>query len=99
MNRIYLTCFSTGTGSGCVNGSTPGGDVIGYALAEDGMCLAQHLSSNVDFSKHDMGLWSNWKHENYNKYYPDGWELVWIDDADNNETWKHLIELNHALPE
>jgi hypothetical protein len=57
-------------------------DVIGYALAEDGTGLASHLSSNELFSKHDMGLTSDWKHKTYKEHYPDGFELVWIDDAE-----------------
>ena len=98
-SKIYLTCFATNTGSGMVNGSTRGGDVIGYALAEDGICIAQHLSSNSDFSKHDMGLHSDWKHKNYNEHYPDGWELEWIDEEnlDNHEGWNAALKLNQEL--
>lgn len=46
MNEILITVYpAVGWGPD---------DVIGYALAEDGECLAQHLSSNIDWSKHDM---------------------------------------------
>ena len=84
--KIYLTCFpATGWGKD---------DVIGYALAEDGTGLASHLSSNEGFSKHDMGLTSDWKHEHYQKVYPNGFELVWVDDADNDERWQGAYKLN-----
>jgi len=70
MPIIYL--FATTWSSKC-------GDVVGYAVAEDGHCLAQHLSSSINFAKHDMGLNSTWKHELYYKHYPDGFELKWVD--------------------
>lgn len=69
-------------------------DVIGYALAEDGDCIAQHLSSNTAFSKHDMGLTSDWKHDNYKGKYPEGYTLKWVDDPENDPEWQHRVKLN-----
>lgn len=97
--RIFLTCFPTGSGSGAVRGSTPGGDVVGYALAEDGEGLCSHLSSSVEFSKHDMGLTSDWKHEIYTKKYPEGFELIWLDDAENDSRWIAAYKLNQEKKE
>jgi hypothetical protein len=96
--KIFLYCVALGTGSGMVNGSRPGGDVIGYALAEDGAGLGSHLSSSPDFAKHDMGLTSNWKHEIYQKHYPEGFELEWIDEdqLDKHEGWQKAFALNKA---
>lgn len=97
--KIYLTCFATGLGSGNVKGSTQGVDVIGYAVAEDGHCIGQHLSSNVMFSQHDMGFTSDWKHDNYSKHYPDGYELEWIDEENlnNHQGWLDALKLNKEL--
>ena len=64
--KIYLACFEGGMKSG---------DVLGYALAEDGTCIASHLSSNEAFSKHDMGLTGNWKHDTYAKNCPDSFKI------------------------
>ena len=99
MSKIYLYCLSTGMGSGAVRGSTPGGDVMGYALAEDGEGLASHYSSSVSFSKHDMGLTSDWKHENYKAHYPDGFELEWIDEADlgKHEGFQAALKKNGVI--
>lgn len=83
--KIYLTCFPGGFREG---------DVIGYALGEDGQGLASHLSSSVNFSKHDMGLTSDWKHDHYKTCYPDGYELVWLDDPDNDERWLEALKRN-----
>lgn len=94
MGKIFLWCVPLGTGGGYVNGSTRGGDVMGYALAEDGTGLASHLSSNEDFSKHDIGLTSNWHHEAYEEHYPDGFELEWVDDPENHELFNAAYELN-----
>lgn len=94
---IYLVAIPTGGGSGYVHGSTPGGDVMGYALAEDGTGIASHLSSSVGFAKHDMGLSSDWKHEHYREHAPDGYELVWIDDPKNDPRWLAVLELNRQI--
>ena len=85
--KIYLACFE---------GGMRDGDVIGYALAEDGTVLASHLSSNEGFSKHDMGLTGTWKHDTYAKHYPDGYELEWVDDPENHEGWIDAIKINKA---
>lgn len=97
MAKIFLFCIATHTGTGNRSGSTPGGDVIGYALSEDGKCLASHLSSSVDFSKHDMGLTSNWKHEYY-KEYDQNYELEWIDEdkLDAHPGYISALAKNHA---
>ena len=94
--KIYLTCYPTGRGSGAVKGSSVGGDVMGYALGEDGHGLCSHYSSGKGYSKHDMGLTSNWKHDIYEECYPEGFELIWIDDPDNSEEWKKAYSLNQA---
>lgn len=52
------------------------------AMAEDGTVLASHCSSSEGWAKHDIGMGdSTWKHDAYRARYPDGFELVWIDDA------------------
>jgi len=73
MSKIFVSC---------VPSAFSPGDVIGFALAEDGTALAKHLSSSVVFSKHDMGITSTWHHDEYKKHYPDGYELEWIDEKD-----------------
>lgn len=97
--KIYLTAFPLGSGSGNVRGSTRGGDVLGYALAEDGVALAEHLSSNVNFARHDMGLTSDWKHDRYAAHAPDGFELVWVDDPATSDAWQAALVLNKRLEE
>lgn len=95
--KIYLAAFPTGGGSGLVHNSTPGGDVLGCALTEDGYCLAEHLSSNIGFAKHDLGLTSDWQHERYQKHAPDGFELVWIDEPRTDPRWQDALAKNRAL--
>lgn len=84
--KIYLACFPYNWGGHS--------DVWGNALAEDGQGLASHLSSNIDFAKHDMGLTSDWKHDHYAKCYPDGYELEWVDDPENHKGWQKALALN-----
>lgn len=92
--KIYLAAIPLGTGSGRVRGSRPGGDVLGMALAEDGTGIAEHLSSSVDFAKHDMGLTSDWKHEYYREHAPGGYELEWVDDIEAHAGWQAALVLN-----
>lgn len=82
MPKIFLYCIPTGRA------------VIGYALAEDGVCLASHLSSSEQWSKHDLGLTSTWKHADYEVHYPGGFELEWVDDPDNHVAFSVAFALN-----
>jgi hypothetical protein len=88
--KIYLTAIPGGIGDG---------DYIGQALAEDGTGICRHLSSSLEFAKHDMGLTSDWKHEHYKKYYPDGYELEWVDKPAEHEGWQAALKLNKAKQE
>ena len=69
------------------------GDVTALAVAEDGDEIAFHISSSVGFAKYDMGLnehptggrdgqslYRSPKHKYYAQKYPEGYELVWVDD-------------------
>lgn len=97
--KIFLWCEATGRGSGIVQGSTRGGDVIGYAVAEDGTGLSSHLSSSVGFSQHDMGFTGTWKHDVYKKHYPDGYEVEWVNESDieGHEGLQAALVKNKAL--
>lgn len=65
---------------------------VGLAIAEDGCCLASHVSSHHGWMRHDMGLTSDWKHDSYRAHYPDrflepnagvfieGYELVFVEE-------------------
>lgn len=72
-----------------VQASYPNGDVVGAALAEDGAFLAQHLSSNRIWLKHELGLNSRWKHGAYATHYPNGYELVDLTELTDAELDKH----------
>lgn len=62
-----------------------GTDMIGgSALAEDGNFLAGHLSSHEGWFRHDMGLTSDWKHDKYAAHYPDGYELVEVENPEEH---------------
>jgi len=52
------------------------------AMAEDGNVLASHVCSTPGWAVHDLGLTSDWKHDKYDTYYPDGYELVWVEMAE-----------------
>ena len=86
ITKIYLTCFPNGHG-----------DVMGQAVREDGVPLAGHLSSDMGWAKHDLGLTSDWKHEIYQAKCPEGYELIWIDDPHTDPRWQDVLAKNKAL--
>jgi hypothetical protein len=65
---------------GFVNGGSPGWYSV-EAISEDGVFLASHCCSHPSYGPHDIGVESDWKHETYRKYYPDGFEVIWCNDA------------------
>jgi hypothetical protein len=71
--------------------------VFPSALAEDGHCLAGYCSSNKSFAMHDIGFNSTWKHDNYKKHYPNGYELVWLesDELEGNTGFLKAVENNN----
>lgn len=79
------------------NGGSPGW-YSAMAIADDGHCLAQHICSSEGFMPHDMGITSNWKHENYNKHFGEGnWELEWVPDPRNHAGLDAAYALNQTL--
>ena len=86
MSKIF--CF--------INSGSPSWYSV-VALAEDGYCLAGHISSNKGFAKHDIGITSNWKHELYDEHYPNGYELIWLDNPETNEEFKLAAKKNEEL--
>jgi hypothetical protein len=60
-----------------VNGGAPGFLNV-MSIGDDGQVCANHICSHEGFIPHDMGFTSDWKHDHYNRYYPDGWELEFV---------------------
>ena len=49
------------------------------AIAESGHVVGGHICSDEGFiMQHDIGVTSNWHHDEYAKHYPDGFEVVWV---------------------
>lgn len=71
-------------------------EVIGFAMLDTGLCIASHLSSNVEWAKHDMGIRSNWKHDTYQQHCLEGYELVWVNEPDSHDEWKAAYDLNQS---
>ena len=88
-HEIY--CFNNGGSPRFLNA---------LALADDGHVVAEHLCSNEFYMAHDLGITSDWKHEEYNKHFGEGnWTLIWIDDPVNDERVKSAMVLNEKLRE
>jgi hypothetical protein len=74
--RIFVFCNT-------VECEKPPGDWHSMvALAEDGTGLAGHICSSHGWARHDMGIDpAGWKRDIYAKHYPEGFEVVWVEDA------------------
>lgn len=83
----------------CVQTNFPrNGDVMGYALAEDGRGIGSHLSSNEGFARHDMGLTSDWQHDTYQAAsFPFGYALEWVSDLEAHVGFNAAFALNQAI--
>ena len=80
------------------NGGSPGW-YQAMALADDGHLLAQHICSDVYFMRHDLGITSNWKHDDYNAHFgPGKWRLEWVDDVLTHDGLQAAYALNQKLP-
>ena len=77
MNEIYIFGVYTHTKS-YLNNAEECGDTLGYAYDECLNEIAQHYSSGINWTKHDMGITSDWKHDTYKKTYLTGYFLVWL---------------------
>ena len=64
------------------------------AVSAEGTAMCGHLSSSVGFAKHDIGITSEWKHDIYKEVYPDGYELVWVDEPYTSKEVKDALQKN-----
>lgn len=55
-----------------------GGDGPCYAIAEDGTVVGSHYCSHEGWASHDLGVTSDWHHDEYKAHYPDGFEVEFV---------------------
>ena len=67
------------------------------SICEDGHVVAQHICSSPGWCKHDLGIGSTWKHDQYSEHCPDGYELIWVDDPRGHAGLQAAAELNRKL--
>jgi hypothetical protein len=53
------------------------------AVTEDGRILGSHASTNHDYGKHDIQ--HPFKHEAYGRELPDGYQIIWVENAHGDE--------------
>lgn len=95
MDKIYVYAIYTHEKS-CINDAEDCGDTLGYAMIVDGAnysIIENHYSSGINWTKHDMGITSDWKHEIYKEKFPNGYELIWLGGFENHEEAKKATEM------
>lgn len=90
-NKIYVFAIMTHRKS-YVNDAEECGDTMGYAVDKDINIIAKHYSSGINWTKHDMGISSDWKHDTYDEKFPNGYELAWIGGFENIDEAKTSIK-------
>ncbi len=83
---------------GFVNGGSPGWYDVS-SITEDGVCLASHCCSHPCYGPHDIGVTSDWKHDTYAKYYPDGFTVEWVENVEKHDGIQKAFALNRAMTE
>lgn len=80
----------------CFINSGKGTDlVITVAMCEDGHVLGGHCSSSNGWAKQD--IMGEWKHDEYKKHCPEGFELVWVEEPANDPELDKAFQLNQQL--
>lgn len=98
MDKIYVFAINTGKSSyGIIRDAEPTGDVMGYAVTKDFAEITSHFSSGVNWSKHDMGITSDWKHDIYKQTYPNGYELIWLGEFDRAKEAKEAVKQKEEI--
>lgn len=68
------------------------GYVAVEAIGEDGVVLAGHISSSVEWAKIEIEYPT--KLRRYEEHFPEGYELEWVDDPENHSGVKKAFALN-----
>lgn len=83
---------------GFVNGGSPGWWNVS-AITEDGLCISGHCCSHPSWGPHDIGATSDWHHDVYRQYYPDGFTVEWVADVKAHDGIQRAFALNRAMTE
>jgi hypothetical protein len=87
---------------GFFNSNQEFGDAASVAIAETGEVVCSHWSSHEGWAIHDLGMdgTSNWKHDIYAAFAPEGYELEFVrirDDRDNHAGLQAAFAANREL--
>ena len=71
--------------------------LVVVAMCEDGHNVGGHMSSTESWARHDIGVTSTWKHDDYAKHCPDGFEVEWVDDVPGHAGLMEAYRLNQEM--
>lgn len=82
-----------------ING-TVGSDLVGFVISENGVVVAQHVSSSLEWARHDLSLqWSHGKGIRSACGEDVEWEFVEPDKMQTHERLNTAFEKNSQLPQ
>lgn len=76
VRQIYILCYQNKMG-----------DCHGFAVAEDGAGLAESKADNEQALKLNLGIGTDKFHDIYDRHYPAGFELVFVQKPEKDKTW------------
>lgn len=88
----------------CERASDEDNSHIGFALAEDGTGLVQHWSLHKLWLRYEMGITSKRYHKDYEQHYPQGYMLVDLLEATDEELaadagFMKALTINKGVPD
>lgn len=70
---------------------------IAYTMAQDGSPLGQMSVPNVEWAKANLGVTTTTRHDKYADEYPLGFEVVWLEDPEQDPRWWRAKFFNDNL--
>ena len=93
MDKIYVFGIRGATNFGDIQGFAVDGFVVDKTDGKKKLnSIAGHLSSGEAWSKHDMGITSDWHHDEYKKAHPNGYELEFLGFFDSVSEVREELE-------
>ena len=74
------------------------GNLYFDVLSEDGVFFSQEVYESKEAAQEALGVTSKNRHEVYARYYPEGFEIVYVDPPDTHEGFQKAIAAHRALP-
>lgn len=74
------------------------GNLYFDTLSEDGVFLSQEVYATKEAAYAALGVTTEERHDHYRRYYPDGFEVVVVEDPAMHEGFQKAMALHRDMP-